>query len=215
MKRKKAVLFSCVISICLIAAVIIMLFPFLERDKPRYNLSPDVSKKTVGSRDSPITRMMPRTFDDVFAEATCVIIGKVIEDGVRKEGDRSWSVKRTDLTLMAYTTAIVEVIEVIAGEPPSAGIILYRQFGFAGNDWMQTKVKKGETYAFILMCLRNANQYMATAFEESVFHIDEKNRLTSLSDQLFCARYDGIDLGVFIEDVKEMQERIFIDKQQY
>ncbi|MCL2679765.1 MAG: hypothetical protein FWF18_05770, partial [Dehalococcoidia bacterium] len=86
----------------------------------------------------------------------------------------------------------------------SSDIISYRQGGV--GDSYQTKVKKGNTYVLVLIYSNSLDQYMATSFEDSVFMVDGKNKLMSLSAQPCCARYDGIDLSILIEDVR--QDRI-------
>lgn len=107
-----------------------------------------------------------------------------------------------------HTIAKIKLIETISGNAPSGDIISYRQLGPPDMDTLQTKVKKGDTCVLILKYFQYIDQYMATAFEESVFFVDGKNRLTSMSNQVFCARYDGIGLNILVEDAIEKQERV-------
>ena len=165
---------------------------------PRYNTDPDISEKIVGSRNSLASRAMPVIFDDVFAEATVVIVGTVIA-----ETEEPTELDMFSITGTIYHTIVdMDVLETIAGDPPANNTIKYRQIGRSGNDFGQTKVENGITYVLILKYFELIDQYMATAFEESVFLVNEDNSLLSLSDQLFCARYDGIQLSVLIEDIE-------------
>jgi len=170
----------------------------------RYNPNPDLSKKIVGSNNSFMSRMMPQILYDVYASSTCVIIGSVLDDSTvvptELESVSGFSSK------IYHTIASIRVLETVSGTAPSSDIIRYRQIG--SDDYiLQTKVKKGETCVFILKYFQDIDQYMATAFEESIFYLDGNNRLTSMSDQLFAAKYDGIDLRILLEDIQEMQDR--------
>ena len=209
MQKKKVLTILCFTGFICAALFAVVLFS-LQGEPPRdtdtinesrYNSNPDISGKVIGSNAGLMSRVRPQILDDVFAEATCVIIGEVIEDDL---------VVETSLSIgsVYHNIARVRVIETISGEPPTGEIIYYRQLGTPGSDTLQTKVKSGQTYVFIVKYFEEIDQYMATAFEESIFYIDSDNKLTSMSNQLFCARYDGIDIGVFREDAVIIHERI-------
>ena len=166
----------------------------------RYNLNPDLSGKIIASNYVPISRWMPQTLGDTLGWATCVIIGEVIDEGKAASEDIT---SATGFSYsMYYTVAGIKVINTIAGEPPSSDMIRYRQVGSPEVPW-HTQVKKGEICVFTLVYHENLDQYMAAAFEESVWYVDGKNKLTSMSDQPFAAKYDGVDLNIFIEDIHE------------
>ncbi|MCL2679282.1 MAG: hypothetical protein FWF18_03220 [Dehalococcoidia bacterium] len=202
MKNKKVVA-SCVLSVCLIAMLAttaVSCHGNNDAGESRYNLNPDVSGKVIASNSAPINRLVPQILLDTLSFATCVIIGEVVDDGVVTTTEM---LSLTGFSYeMYYTTANIKVLDTIAGEPPSGDIIRYRQGGSPEAPW-HTQVKKGETGVFILFYREQIDQYMAAAFEESVWYVDGKNKLTSMSDQPFAAKYDGIDLGILIEDVKE------------
>jgi hypothetical protein len=52
--------------------------------------------------------------------------------------------------------------------------------------------------------IKDIDQYRATYVEESIFYLNENNKLKSMSDKLYCARYDGIDLKILKEDIKKI-----------
>jgi len=203
MRYKKKIIVSSVIilSLLTVAASVFLFHGNTSRVEARYNLNPDVSQKTVGSRNSYLTRLMPQLLDDVIYDSTCIVVGKVVDDEVTE-------VTKLEYGSIYHNIASVEIIELISGQMPSSEVIRYRQLGMAGSDMLQTKVERGGTYIFILKYFDDVDQYMATAFEESIFHVSENNRLYSMSDQLFCAKYDGIELSTFIEDATAIMERI-------
>ncbi|MCL1807374.1 MAG: hypothetical protein FWG31_06700 [Oscillospiraceae bacterium] len=209
-KRKLALIFS-FISVCILL-LSITLFSQQENDmyadESRYNMNPDVSGKVVGSRNGLMTRITPVILDDVLAEATCVVIGNVIDGGLAISTNIGMG-SGYEGTIY-HTITKVQVLETIVGKPPESKIINYRQLGIPDDDMWQTKVEKEKTYVFILKYFKELDQYMATAFEESLFMVDKNNKLTSVSDRLFCAKYDGIDLGVFTEDAIISKERVAI-----
>jgi len=209
MKAKRLAIFSCIIGACLITTVAPSVScrgsDVAQIDnsvsESRYNLDPNVSGKRVASNYAMWDRVVPATLAGAMGASTCVIIGEV--------GDSI--VTSTELTsasgftnTMQHTIASVKVLETITGKPPSSDVINYRQVGEGDYSW-QTKVKKGEICVFILVYLEEIDQYMATAQEESIWYVDGKNKLTSMSDQIFAAKYDGIDLSVLIEDILEFQ----------
>ena len=161
---------------------------------PRYNASPDISSKVIASNNSIICRMIPQVLEDVIYNSSCVILGEVVEED-------------SDIFYAKYhTIAKIKVLKTIAGVKPTEKYIYYRQMGGydPNNVYMQTKVSKGDVCVFILQYNDFSSQYIATAFEESVFYVGEDKRLTSMSDQLICAKYDGIKIDVLEEDVKKI-----------
>lgn len=212
-KRIPPVIISCVISVCIIVTTAVSAScqrsQIAQTDDPasipRYNLNPDVSEKIVASDYAPWDRMIPQTLDGALGGGSaCVIIGEVGDSTVTTTGLTAAS---GFAFKMAHTIADVKVIETIAGSPPSSDIISYRQIGSPEVPW-QTQVKKGDTCILILYYLEDIDQYMTTAQEESIWYVDGKNKLTSMSDKLFAAKYDGIDLSVLVEDIHEALIRI-------
>jgi hypothetical protein len=171
-------------------------------DIPRYNLNPDVSNKRVASSYAPMSRLVPESLDGVTLWATCIIVGEVIDDGTAD----IVTIENVGFSI-AITIAKIRVIETIVGETPSSDIIYYQQLGIAdiesGMDTFITKVRKGDTCVFLIRYHEKTGRYTANDFEECVFYVDKKGNITSMSDQLFCAKYDGVSLAIFIEDAKE------------
>ena len=203
MKSKRLAVISG-IGTCLTAiAVAVSCFGNNDANGSRYNLQPDTSGKIIASINAPPDRVIPQVLGDVLYESTCVIIGEVIDyEVVSWERASVAGFKST----MYYTIASIKVIETITGESPFGGTILYRQVGSPEAPW-HTQVKVGETCVFMLRYLESVDQYGPTLFEESVWYINGKNKLTSMSDRLFCAKYDGVDLGILIEDIHELQAK--------
>ena len=171
-------------------------------------MNPDISQKTIGSNNGPISRFLPGKFDDVLAQATTVIVGEVIEDDILYTFDLLGDNVKPDvdkpLTIKGAgkgTIARVHVLKTIAGIEPSQDIIQYYQLGAPETNTLQTKVEKGRKYILILKYYPETDRYGATAFEESVFLMDSSDKLISMSNLPFCARYDGIDKKILIEDV--------------
>ena len=202
MKNKKTLsIVSIVTGLCLVLAIAlaVVFWGNKPNNENRYNPNPDVSSKVVGSNNGFMTRIMPVILDDVLFNATCVIIGEVVDDGILE------SSLQENSGGISHTIAKIRVIDTISGIAPSRDIISYRQIGRPGSDMLQTKVKKGEACVFVLQYFHDLDQYLATSFEESVFYLDENNMLVSMSDQLFCAKYDGINILTLSEDVQEIQ----------
>jgi len=211
MKKKMILVCICSVGIlCTVLAAVLISTNYVSNDnkgaESLYNPDPDVSGKVVGSRSGSASRAMPRCLDDVIFEATCVVIGKVVDDGTTTvtEIDAGFGITNT----LHHTIAVIEVSETLVGECPAGDLIRYRQIGSAGDDRMQTKVEEGKTYIFILKYFDEIDQYMATAFEESVFYINEESKLLSMSDLIFCAKYDNINIAVLIKDLESTYNRV-------
>ena len=70
---------------------------------------------------------------------------------------------------------------------------------------LQTKVKKSQK---LVMILRNSDKegvYYANKAERSIFYVDENDNLTSMSDEIICARYDGISIRVLENDLMKTE----------
>ena len=205
MKRKMVSILSCITCACLLMMTIVSAScqgNDSTQGESRYNLNPDLSEKVMASKNTPMEHVINRTLSGVLGASTCVIIGKV---------DFSIVTPTEVNPLICYaftpyhTIASLKVLKTIAGTPPSDNTIQYGQIGSPEDPW-QTQVKSGEVCVFILTYLEDMGWYKATALEESIFYVDENNKLTSMSDQPFAAKYDGIDLSILIDDIQELWE---------
>lgn len=205
------------ISIAILLILCILAMTACQSSGHRYNENPDVSRKYVGSDHGIIDRELPVSFDHLLVSATTVIIGEVLEDDILYTFDPfgSGTPNSEKIALLRNsgkgTIAKVKVLETIAGAKPSQEIVDYYQLGEPKNDLNQTKVKTGQKCVFILRYSENKKRYSSTSYEDGVFLLEENNKLTSMSDKPFCARYDGIDLDILIEDVNNSKNYKFIN----
>jgi len=184
-----------------------------DNNYPReaYNMNPDTSKKVVGSKilnqvmDIPIFKKL----DEYLNYTDLIIIGKVITPGTTKmidfpfqEGTEVIDKKTGKPMQMSTSESQIEVERIIYGKNPGK-IITLSQLGPAGSDNGETKVRNGDRMLFLLRQGRqNKNLYYSAAAEDTMFIIDEDDRLTSLSDNITVAKYDGLKLSTLEADLK-------------
>lgn len=187
-------------------------------EQVEYNENPDLSSKVVGSAlTSPsAVRELLTTVDDLIKNADLIIIGKVLDNGVPGEYNTFGSLDKDteDLfkergvsTKSSCTYTQIKVMEVIGGRKPETDEIVLFQLGKPGVDDIQAKVKKDEV---LLMILREStetkNLYYAHNLEDSLFYIDDNDKVLSMSHTLICARYDGLAKDILIRDLKQSSE---------
>jgi hypothetical protein len=193
----------------LILLIFMILFATYACQNSRYNNNPDIASKGIESDSGISDRIVPTSMEQVVAHATDIVIGSVADD--RQSGTFSISgIKAVDEKIAGVsgsaqsdcTLSKITVEQVIMGDLELYSSITYFQLGSPGNNKGQIKVKKGDR---ILIMLRPSDTdviYYAGNCEESVFNLNDHNRLTSQSDFLICARYDGIALDILLEDIK-------------
>jgi hypothetical protein len=195
--------------ILFVSFILLLIASLIACSATRYNANPDLSKKVVGSKSEMLDPVIPQSFEDVVAYASDVIIGTVIDNGALgafsisgiKEIDQAYA-DATGLSSIACTLTSIKVEKVIMGDIDADSTITYFQVGKPGSDDCQTKVKMGEYILIMLRPSDTKNVYFAGNGEESVFYINESNKLTSQADLLLCARYDGTPLDTILEDIK-------------
>ncbi len=181
-----------------------------SQDSVSYNMSPDNSKKIVGS--SKVREMMSLakidSVDKLANYADLIVIGTVESDGVtttaewpKIQGEKTESVEmERDPVTVTHTKIKIE--KTLFGEADSDTITLL-QLGKAGSDQGETKVKKNKKMLFILRKSQNGNEtvYSSVLYEDGLFEIDSKNKITSLTNNIVEAKYDGLDKDILIKDI--------------
>jgi hypothetical protein len=194
---------------------------YFMRKKPvehEYNMNPDVSQKIVGSKSlDPIATMIAfRSLQDITSMADLIVIGRVTTDGeLHTEEFNFENAKLKEKALWDSTQSIhysvsysqVKVEKVLYGSLRGRTITL-AQLGKPDNNNGETKVKKGDRMLFILRKDPNTNNLCSSVdFERGLFTINKDNKLLSLSDDKVVAKYDGIDLSVLIDDIKNATKK--------
>ncbi|MBE7056372.1 MAG: hypothetical protein E7388_02890 [Ruminococcaceae bacterium] len=216
---KKRTIF-CFVTLLIIASCVIVV-KFATPSKSVYNTNPDLSSKIVGSNNYAFDRLPANTVDDLVDGSDLIIIGEVIDDGIEGTfnifGDekkaQAFKEKYGENPYWPTTTVRIKVHKIIAGEIGEKDEIQYLQLGKPNIPDLQTKVKKSQK---LVMILRNSDKegiYYANKAERSIFYIDEENNLTSMADDMICARYDGISIKILEKDL--IQTEYVKDKLQY
>lgn len=205
-----------IIGITLMSTLIIALGAFKISNKigtVQYNTNPDISSKVVGSETFVGYRMRLTSMEELLRFADLVIIGEILTDGETKEKPISASpeqdAKFTELFSKVPTYKVaqtnVKVNKVIYGDSNLVDtIIKFNQLGEAGNDYNQTKAKKGDEMLLILCKSDEDDTYASVSFEDGMFLIDKNNgKLLSLSKDILVAKYDGLDQQILENDIKK------------
>ena len=207
---KKRVIF-CSISLALIISCTVIVY--LKKPKSIYNQNPDLSTKIIGSNNYVQDRIPADTVDDLVEGSDLIIIGEVLDTGVEGTFNIFGDDKKAQAFKEKYgtdpywptTTVRIKVHKTIAGKIGDVNEIQYLQLGKPDVPDLQTKVKKSQK---LVMILRNSDKegvYYANKAERSIFYVDENDNLTSMSDEIICARYDGISIRVLENDLMKTE----------
>lgn len=206
---KKKIIITVLMLVLLLVAIVPSVY---ESTKiVNYNMTPDLSAKVVGSKNMSVDRDDPKTTDDLVFLSQLIIIGTVLDDGklssynvIGNDAIAQEIESRGISTTAACTLSQVRIDRVIAGEKPKSDTITLFQLGKPGVADIQTKVKKSEKLLLILRKTGEEDQpqYDCMDWENSVFYIEKGNKLLSMSDQMACAKYDGLPLDKLIDDLK-------------
>ena len=179
-----------------------------------YNNNPDLASKVVGSKSYAADKLPVNSIDDLLKDANLIIVGEVISYGQREtfniygsREDAAALIKSGINPYIPSTLIKVKVIKVIEGKIDTDEITLF-ELGHPDKDDWQTKVKLGETLVMILKKFEGKDTYCATNAEDSMFYLDENDKLLSMSDEKICARYDGIKLSVLTNDIKNAKTKV-------
>jgi len=194
---------------------------FAFYDTPvKYNDNPDLSGKVVGSlKNDFLCRYRAETMEVLLEQADLIIEGEVVSDGTTKTeyfslGDEAAEEKLEKMfpgkSAPAYnvTSSQIKVNRVLYGDVDTDTIELH-QFGSAGSDNGETKVRKGRKMIFILRKHPDKeNVYSSVDFEDGLFEVDEDNKLLSLSDNMLTAKYDGLDAKTLEKDISKALKKL-------
>lgn len=193
---------------CVIVLLLCSLFVFL-RPQSEYNTNPNLSSKIVGSHNLQMDHKVRTSMNDYYESADLVIIGTVLDNGVDYKFNNSANDEMAKAMLakgedpyMDCTLSQVKIDQIIAGKKPDTDTIKLFQLGKPQVPDMQTKVKKSDKLYMILSQFETPGEYKAVLLESSLFYLDKNNKLTSMSDDQLCARYDGLPLQKLIDDMK-------------
>jgi hypothetical protein len=205
------------ISISILAISIISGLICFNFTKSQYNMSPDNSKKIIGSKSIMQTKIEPKSLDDLIIKSDLIVIGKVISEQTLYKEDLSKYIKNSksikekepgiDLTY-SIAESQIQIDETLYGSVPDSKIITLAQLGNPNNDDGETKVKNGNKMLFILR--KNTSDritYSSIDNENGLFIINNLNMLTSLSDNIIVSKYDTISVNVLSNDIKKSIEK--------
>lgn len=152
----------------------------------KYNDNPDLSGKVVGSlKNDFLCRFRAEAAEEKFEK---MFPGK-------------------NAPAYNVTSSQIKVNRVLYGDIDTDSIELH-QFGSAGNDDGETKVRKGRKMIFILRKHPDKeNVYSSVDFEDGLFEVDNDNKLLSLSDNMLTAKYDGLDTKILEKDINKVLKK--------
>lgn len=186
----------------------------------RYNMSPDLDSKVVGSKYAGSYTIPVPSIEDLKNHSDIIIIGEVIQSATmtfNKDFEDGSAIRSAEKTLLkklweggatggkVYSIAVskIKVDKVIYGNLDDKEISLI-QPGIIESDMIETKVKVGDKMFFFLnkSVEKNVNNaYRTCASEVGLFIIKPNNELLSLSDNKVFAKYDGINIDILLEDL--------------
>lgn len=189
---------------------------FYLSNSSKYNQNPDISGKIVGSKDLLMDTMPMTSVDDLTKYADLIVIGKVISPAVDTEiefpfpnEDLKQSAMKgySKVPTVALACSRIQIEETLYGESKS-DIITLAQLGKANNNRGETKVKNGDRMLFILQKHHDKTDVYSSALaEDGLFIIDNNDKVTSLSDNMFTSRYDGISKDILKADIKKGKKK--------
>ena len=196
MKRFVAALFC--------AVVLLSLFGCAKES--RYNEAPDLSKKIVGSDNMMATKVPLKSVAEMANLSDVIVTGTVISDSqviqFNSSGNEEYAAAAAEKGINVYlpaTIATVKITKIIDGNFSDETIQVF-QLGEPHTADMQTKLENGDSVLLMLSKFDNG-YYQAVDLENSVFYVDENNRLISMGKELMCARYDGRRVSLLLEDL--------------
>lgn len=208
LKRKKVLLIAlCALLALLVGATaVFLMMPKEAVREEAYNKNPDLSEKKLSTYLAVVDFIIPVSMESLTHSADVVLIGTVLEDGLSGEfdlygEDSPLSQKIQSLgynSKFSCTYAEIKVEKILAGEAPPEDTFLLFQVG--EGEQGQPKVHTGDRAVLILQQYDDAYKYLDGA--NSVFYLDENDRLTSMSPFMVCAKYDGLSLNSFESDLK-------------
>ena len=217
--KKIWITIGCIIAAGLIAAGGLLVYVTGQaREKDAYNEAPDLSQKVVGSKggfgdfaDYPSLD----TEDDLVRVAEVIIVGEVIGDGEASKfnmyGDETFAKQMLEMGRDPYmncTLTRIRVEETIYGDLAAGSEFDLFQLGIPDSDAGQTKVQKGERLVMLLRGdMDKDGTYYSANVEHTMFYLDDNDTVTSMSDELVCARYDGTSKAFLIRDLLDAMER--------
>lgn len=161
--------------------------------------------KTIGS-ESVVDRLPLDSVDTLVELSDLIVVGEVISDPQTK----TIKVAPNDPNVNSYyktANAQFKIDETLYGDP-NIKEITFSQLGEAGNDYGETKVKKGEKYLLFVRKVKNDTYYVAIGGEYGIFKIDDQGKLLSLSNQAAVAKYDDKALNSLKEDLKNIIKKV-------
>ncbi len=191
----------------LLTIAVIMAVTGCQRDsgEVKYNDDPDLSGKIVASGKS-----SPESLEQMLDRVDVIVTVSISDDGKIADVDEDPYKLTCFLTPPTLTEAEIE--ESIYGDLNKGDKISLIQCGLPGENDYQTKVKKGERLVLLLERRENG-VYVSPFYEHGMFYLDEKDKITSMSDAPICARYDGLHKNVLKNDLLEaMPEKQESDK---
>ena len=202
---------------CILAVALIATVGLLNVNKSVYNENPDLSQKIVASKSFFPDQVQVETVDDLLKSTELIIIGEVISDGEEEafniygsgeaaEELANAALKNGNNPYMPSTISKVRVLETIYGDMPENSEIEFFELGSPNILDFQTKVQKGEKLIMLLRPSDTEGMYYASNVEHSMFYLDGEDEITSMSDELICARYDGLSKEILIQDLQEGME---------
>ena len=172
----------------------------------RYNEAPDLSKKVVGSDNLMTTKVPLNSVSDMAKLSDVIVTGTVVSDSeviqFNSSGNEEYAAAAAQKGINVYlpaTIATVKITKIIDGSPADETIQVF-QLGEPHKADMQTKLENGDSVLLILSEFDNG-YYQAVDLENSVFYVDDNNRLTSMGNEMMCARYDNRPVSLLLEDL--------------
>ena len=194
-----------------------------------YNENPDLSSKVVASQYGlPMLDCDPNpSFEQITCGFDCVAVAEVLDDGtqhkfniskivpggfpieidwetVQELGEDYFTPDKYNFNICTYSKLKIE--KVIAGKAPESNVIDLFQLGFPGKNDSQTKVRKGDRIYIFLNYLEPEGIYNSKGLENTIFYLDENDRLTSMSNIDACTRYDGLPMEALTKDLMETED---------
>ncbi len=208
-----------ILCICLLMLSSVSLTLFKFDSETLYNSNPNVASKVVGSENLSGYIVPLQSVDDLVSKSDLIVIGEIMSDAVtiKRPYEPSDEAKSKLNTLYPeaqnkfnfnVAQVTVQIKEVLYGDT-SLSEIKFNQLGNAGNDSLQTKVKKNERVVLALKKVTGTDDtYASICFEECVFDIKPNNKLLSFSKNMAFAKYDDIDLNILENDISKVKNKL-------
>lgn len=186
--------------------VVILLSLFGCAKESRYNETPDLSKKVVGSDNLMATRVPLKSVTEMAELSDIIVTGTVVSDSeviqFNSSGNDEYAAAAAEKGINVYipaTIATVKITKMIDGNLTDETIQVF-QLGEPHTADMQTKLENGDSVLLMLSEFDNG-YYQSVDLENSVFYVDENNQLTSMGKEMMCAQYDDRPVSLLLEDL--------------